>query len=49
MCVAPDGEKFSESVELSITSSVLTLLPATLSAALGDEETCGMLGAAVTS
>lgn len=49
ICVAPDGEKFSESVELSITSSVLTLLPATLSANLGDEEACGMLGASVTS
>lgn len=50
MCVMPgDGNPFSESVELSITSSVLTLLPAAISAGLGDDAACGNLGAAVTS
>ena len=48
-CVLPAVGRFSESAQFSITSSSVDLVPNVLSAALGDDMTCGMLGAAVTS
>jgi len=49
VCVLPAAGRFSESAQFSITSQSIDLVPNVLTAALGDDMTCGRLGAAVDS
>lgn len=46
VCVGPAAGAFTEAVSYSITSSVVSMVPAALAAGLGDAATCGFLGVA---
>jgi len=49
VCAVSYDGAFAEDVSFGITAGVISLYPASISAKLGDADTCGMLGAAASA